>query len=111
MPHKIVFKYLNATVDVAGEPKQISAASILVPYFEVYAVNANIGPVYIGDKNIGNDSTEVVPTPVVSGEEKRYAASEITDFAKGDYFDLSEFYVNADNNGDKIYIQYPEPIA
>ena len=113
MSRRIGYPYKKITVATAGKPVQLSTEKLRVPWVEVYVYVSNSGSVYLSTQSaIFNASAgDGGAIPRTAGELFTITPSESSDFNKGDYLDLSDWYVDADTAADYIIIQYPEPLA
>ena len=107
MGSKVGFRKKFVTVAAAGTAVRVSSDQVMVPEFEIYVPTGNTGSVYIGNEDVENSNgIDGGWIPRTKGEVINFTASENVSFASGDYFDLSEIYVDADNAGDDVIIQY-----
>jgi len=101
MASPIVQKALFITIAEAGKRHQLSEDVINTPFFEVWANSANLSNVFVGDDEV--DNTHI---PRASNSITAYGASTRGDLAMGDWFDLSQYFVDAASDGDKVVVQY-----
>jgi len=97
----IVKRVILINVDAAGTAEQISATSLYVSWFEVHFPTGNAGNCFIGSSDV--DSTWIprpADTTIV------YSAGSGSDTTKGDYIDLSQWFIDAANTDDDAIIEY-----
>lgn len=97
------YKLLQTTVTVTTAGTRVplkTGNGLYTQSVEISAASTNVGDVYIGPDSVASTTalglspgeTTTINAPMVSG-------------THGD-IDLSQIYVDADNNGDKIFITY-----
>ena len=107
MGSKVGFRKIFIDVPVAGTPVRISSTKLYVTEFEAYIPTGNTGSIYIGNSGVQNSNgLNGGWIPRTKGEVLSFSASENASSSSGDYFDLSEIYVDANTSGDDVIIQY-----
>ena len=107
MARKVGFRKIFIDVPIAGTAVSISSYPLFVTEFEVYVPTGNTGSVYIGNKDVENSSgADGGWIPRTKGEVLAFTASENVSLSSGDFFDLSSIYIDADNAGDDVIVQY-----
>lgn len=78
----------------------LANTSVLVPYFVVQALPGNVGQVYVGDAGVQSDfGLELQP-----GQILKISADDTLADEDNILVDIAQFYVDADNAGDKVNI-------
>lgn len=97
----IGLKKIEVVVDAAGTPKQVSSENLFVTEFELYVYSGNTGSnCYIGNSEV---SSSWIPRTKAGIYNYSYSNGNL-DADLG--FNLKNFYVDADSNGDKVIIEY-----
>lgn len=113
MSQSVGFRSVVVTVATAGTPVSIKSAldsgAPDKPYrFEMHVPNANTGSVFIGDANV--DDTHIGRLKASAADNPNgtyiFIASENASLSRGEFFDFSKIFIDADNNGDAVIIQY-----
>lgn len=114
MSAKVSMKRITLTVTLAGQPRPISASPIITTWFEVHVPNGNSGAsVYIGDSTVSSAWIPRAKATAAGAAAGTYAFNASTDsqFAEGDFFDLSKIYVDVATGGDSVIVQYLSPVT
>lgn len=84
------------TVTSAGTKQRLTSTSTSVYAIEIQADKDNVGSVYIGDSTLTtSNGIELEPKDI-----------HIIELEEMDELNLSDYYVDADNNDDKIRVHY-----
>lgn len=93
------------TVTTAGTRVPLSGTSLKVSYLLIQKHESNTGVIYIGDSTVASSNGIVIgsslPSLVMSADDTEADEDKA-------YFDLSEIYIDASVNGDKVRIAYIE---
>jgi len=97
--NQVKLQFIAVTVVAAGTAVRVSDTSVKVASFEVRAPSGNSGVIYVGDESV--DSTAA---PRSADSSTTFTASD--DASSGDYFDLSEVYLDAANAADTAVVTF-----
>jgi len=107
---EVNFKKIFVDIPNAGTAVQVTADRIFVSDFELYVPSGNTGSVYLGSKDVENSSgVDGGWIPRVKSGITNFIASEDSAIAHGNYYNLSNLYLDADNSGDDAVIVYKVP--
>jgi len=108
MSKEMNFRKIFIDMPAANVPVRISTIDdIFVNDFEVFVPAGNTGSVYLGDSDVeGSAGTDGGHIPRSKGSLTNFTASENQSVSTGDYFNLKNLYVVADNAGDDVIIMY-----
>jgi hypothetical protein len=101
MGYKVGFRKVTVTIATAGVAVPISSVPIKTDQIEIHIPSGNTDVVYIGNKDV--DSSWI---PRAKASTTTFTPSEKSSFTHGDYFDLSEIYLDAVTGGDTAIVQY-----
>lgn len=102
MAHSLKINQIKITVASAGTAVTISSTKKPTPLFIVSADSKNKGNIYVGNSSVAA-ATNIPRGP---GSMSTYQASSRGDATMGDYFDLAEWFIDADNNDDFAIIEF-----
>jgi len=105
MGKPVTIKRITKAITTAGQSQKVTTKEIYVPWFEVYAPEDNQGVVYIGDKKV--DDTYI---PIKPDHYRRYEIGGEMSPRDYDHYKLKKIFLNGQNVGDKIIIQYPSEV-
>ena len=99
MSYQVKLKALPV-ITVTASAEKITQNKIKATLIEIYVPSTNTGPVYVGDSSVNSSNNIPLTSTKVT-----YTPSEITSSEKGDYFDLSDFYI-VGTAADSVRVQY-----
>ncbi len=102
-PPGLTWKKIEVTIPTAGTAVPLSATPIYTTDFELHAPATNVGPVYFGGTAVNNTWIPRAPGSTVNFSSGSGALRGVNSELG---FDLSKLFVDADNNGNKVIVQY-----
>lgn len=96
---------IAATVTTAGTRTQVSTSAIPIAWVRFHAKHSNTGDVYIGDNTVSNAKyiahVHVTENPgiEIEGNDGGFRST-------ANQFSLSDFYLDAENNGAVCMVSY-----
>jgi len=101
------FRSIVVTIATAGTAVPITTERIHTTWFELHVPSGNTGSVFIGDKTVDDTWIGRNKASGADDEDGTYLFTiEGSNLASGDYFDLSQVYLDADTSGDTAIVQY-----
>ena len=94
----------KVTVSTGGTAVQLSSTELLCTAAVIQAVATNNGNVQIGSSNVDNINDTDTGISLAAGE--TFVLSNQLMYGTNIQFDLSDWYVNADGDGDGVSITY-----
>jgi len=96
------------TVTTAGTRVPLTGSSLKVSYLIIQKHETNADVIYIGDSSVDSSNGIVIgsslPSLVMSADDTEADEDKC-------YFDLSEIYIDAASNGDKVRIAYIKQVS